>query len=745
MIFNKHLFCFCFLVFCASVWSFEIRVRTRPYVYAGERAFVSVEILEGDPVTINTPRGDGHGHGPYTIENISSGNGFFADWLYPHYRQEYNPDPGGNAYDHWVNNQRYYLELSGVIPSSNIGTYSGKVRVCLENTTDCKEGNYSFVTQIPAIGLAPLFQDYAASYDRQMELYTRIRNNAATTLSFDRPYMDYYFKKDPKRQAVISPWVTPGNTCIEVLTCGNNNFILRHHFTSTMSLAPGATSGQFKIGYNEVENWAAPSDPYNYSPIPEKSGVDTWLDYSYSHDFTYVNQMNNDVYWYRAWQRNEYFNPYLNIFDQNGNLLSGDSIPVWANSGCTKMDVTMSTTYNPDIVRTNDAGTLGKFCTASNFNTPPVISFGANTYDFIFEGEDYVSFPEVTDADGDAVTLSLIEHSNFFEVGTTADYLPESDWPHRNAAGNEYVRSVNSIVRQRGVRDPGTYYYTLRATDSKGAFTEVRREVRILHGEENVNAAGKKLAVLMGDETWFRPFQLDIATGIVNFSDETVILNNFYYDYYGHHGESVHINLKQPNYWYTNTGFTPEYTDCGSNFFRLRYRYEGSVTIPGGYSFFDNKAGFVYGGNMTLDKFDDWSSFQHVNYRRQYNKRMPLYDGDGTLLWGGDIPPWVNRCDAGGGSSSSSVPVSSSSMVSSSSAISSSSNTGSGICPKHPLPGIPANPLTACFEVNNKCYQCNSDRGEGCGSDWLWIYSFAPDNIGYWYTEIPCSSISSSS
>jgi uncharacterized membrane protein YgcG len=86
-------------------------------------------------------------------------------------------------------------------------------------------------------------------------------------------------------------------------------------------------------------------------------------------------------------------------------------------------------------------------------------------------------------------------------------------------------------------------------------------------------------------------------------------------------------------------------------------------------------------------------------------------------------------------SSSSSSDASSSSEAESSS---SSSISDSGICPSHPLPSVPQNPLGACFAAGGKCYKCNPARGSECGNSWLWIYNFVPENVGWWYTEIAC-------
>ncbi|MBO5423791.1 MAG: hypothetical protein J6A06_08415, partial [Fibrobacteraceae bacterium] len=61
-----------------------------------------------------------------------------------------------------------------------------------------------------------------------------------------------------------------------------------------------------------------------------------------------------------------------------------------------------------------------------------------------------------------------------------------------------------------------------------------------------------------------------------------------------------------------------------------------------------------------------------------------------------------------------------------------------GQCPVHPLKKVPNDPQNACFAANGKCYKCNSDRGNDCYNDWLWIYEFNSANIGWWYEEVDC-------
>jgi hypothetical protein len=290
-------------------------------------------------------------------------------------------------------------------------------------------------------------------------------------------------------------------------------------------------------------------------------------------------------------------------------------VPDWVGSHCAVKNPVTSTTFNPSNIRTYESS-VSSFCTEQIINQPPTISFEDANTDIIYEGEDYVAFPILSDPDGDAVTLTLVSGPVWIEVGTPSNFDVDN-WPHHPSVGNVYyVRSVNQEVRERKAKTPGVYSYTLEANDGRGGTTQITRRIQVLQGKNHPSATGKKLAVLMGDETWFRKYQLDIASGIVNFSDSLVTLTNFYYDYYGFQAEGT--TMRNPQYWYSNSGFTPVYTDCGEKRFRIRYQYNGTKVFQPYYSYFDNKAGVVYGSTIRMNKSDDWSFASDKIYRREY-------------------------------------------------------------------------------------------------------------------------------
>ncbi|MFA6733751.1 MAG: hypothetical protein WCS71_01490, partial [Sphaerochaetaceae bacterium] len=353
-------------------------------------------------------------------------------------------------------------------------------------------------------------------------------------------------------------------------------------------------------------------------------------------------------------------------FYAGDSLVSGEA-PEWAaDASCPLLSL-----ENGDFLTSTGRDTTYHFCTSADLNTAPVVTFDTPA-DTIYTGEDYVAFPAITDAEGDSVTLSMDysgSTATWFEVGTPANYLELSDWPHPNNKSLYYVRSSYQEVRQKQLETPGTYHYNLVATDKLGASDTVSRIVVVLPVSAHPSASGKSLAVLAGDETWFLKYQLDVATGIVNFSGSDIVLENYYYDWYGTKAEAATIH---PNAWYSNGGFTPTYTDCGNDHYRIRYTYAGKDTIWGGYSFFDNKYGLVYGTTVRMNKLDDYSMLPFVGdtlRRRRYDPDVTLYNGDGTLLWG-SAPAWAGDCQTA-------APSSSSSGASSSSAVPGSSSSGS--------------------------------------------------------------------
>ena len=647
----------------------------------GEKAFVAVFI---DGVSGNGSEELEQGTAPYVLENIL-GN---ASFLKPNGRPAYNSNLD-NAFYHWQNNQNFWLELSGYAPS--VGNYSGRLRVRNTLTGEQAEISYSFeVTELSSnyYGVVIAMHDSAASYGRQMEIYTSLKNTTTTSRTLQSPYIDYYGTRQSGRQPLINIWKKPSNGCVQVLDCGQGNFVIRHRFSGDVHIGAGARTAEFQVGYNEI------ADSYNlyyYSPLQEKhigtflnadkgynptTGKNAYVDYSAPRWAT--------NYTARAMQRNLFYNPNEALYDHSGKLLWGSSPSWFSEQGCSIVRPTEVTTYNWQKFRTNS--TSG-FCTEGMVNSAPTIQFPTAGPDTIYEGEDYFLRPIITDADGDNFTMELIEsHPSWIEVGTPANYWDDYENVVKNNVNTEanrrafYIRSKNGEIRKAAVKNPGSYTYTVKVTDSFGASSTANRTVVVLDGSKHSQHRESGLAVLIGDETWFKKYQLDIASGIVNYSNSSRILSaGWHYDYYGTHEErQTSLPLLTAHYWYTDSNVDTEYKSCGGKRFRIRYIGRNNMTLLPNRTYQDSKVGFVYGTGSRMVKSDDWSigNFYADNdtlRRRRYAPRAPLFNGDGTLLWG-EVPPWATDCEDDYLSSSSIITMSSSSsQQSGSSSISSSS------------------------------------------------------------------------
>ena len=287
--------------------------------------------------------------------------------------------------------------------------------------------------------------------------------------------------------------------------------------------------------------------------------------------------------------------------------------------------------------------------------------------------------------------MELVSRPSWLEVGTPADYWDD----YRNVVDNDvntdvnkrvfYVRSRHGDIRKTAVKATGTYTYTVKVTDSYGGSSNMNRTVVVLDGALHPAHTSSGLAVLVGDETWFKKYQLDVASGMVNYSATNKTLSaGWHYDYYGIHAERFASPLPTAHHWYTDPNVNVTYSACGEGRFRLRYTGNAAQTLLANRSYQDSKAGFVYSTGSRMNKMDDWS-ISDLNVdgdtlrRRRYAPKAPLYDGDGTLLWG-EPPAWASDCEdpqpsssssSESNNSSSSIPGSSSSWVSSSSVVSS--------------------------------------------------------------------------
>ena len=147
--------------------------------YVGERAYVSVYVSETDAMTLSHSTHTG-GSGGYVLTNLS-GN---ASWLRFNYRDELADAQTLNTdqpYWHWRNNQVIWIELSGkaTIPDD----YSGVVRVKNTVSNDSIDLPYAFSVKAAPNSVAILSYDAAASYGRQIEQRSYLRNNTGSSVT----------------------------------------------------------------------------------------------------------------------------------------------------------------------------------------------------------------------------------------------------------------------------------------------------------------------------------------------------------------------------------------------------------------------------------------------------------------------------------------------------------------------------------------------------------------------------------
>ncbi|MBR2307647.1 MAG: hypothetical protein IKA48_10695, partial [Fibrobacter sp.] len=640
--------------------------------FVGEKVFVAVEI---DGVTGFASEEGQRGTVPYVLENVP-GN---PSWIKPNGRPVYNSGLD-NAEYHWQNNQTFWLELSGIAPAR--GDYSATVRLRNTVTGNSVDTVYSFSVIMPSLeypGVVVAMHDSAASYGRQMEIYSSLLNTSMSSRTLQSPYFDYYATRRQGMQPVVNVWEAPSNGCVQVLDCGQGNFVIRHRYSGNVSFAAGARRGEFRIGYNEV---GGPENPYYFSALPEKDlftyvhdGYDASLNMNVYADYSYAGSATN--YTARAMRRNLFFNPYEALYDHSGNRLWG-SAPSWfSEQSCTVARVSTGTEYNWQKFRTNS---VQGFCTEGLENTAPTIAFPNAGPDTIYEGEDYFLRPLFTDAEGDSFTVELVNpHPDWIEVGTPADYWHDYQDVVNNNVNTlanrrvHYIRSRYADIRKAAVITPGTYTYTVKVTDIFEASSTAQRSVVVLDGGAHPASSTSGLAVLVGDETWFKKYQLDVASGIVNYSGTArTLAAGWHYDYYGTFAEHGGDTLPYIRHWHVDTSMVNvSYTECGSRRFRIRYTGKADQTFLPNRSYLDNKAGLFYRTSVDMVKNNDWSIEDFYEggdtlRRRRYATNAPLYDGNdnSTPLWG--IPPdWAPDCEnppEPGSSSSSNEFVSSSSF-----------------------------------------------------------------------------------
>jgi len=243
----------------------------------------------------------------------------------------------GDPKDHWRNNQKFWNELTGV--ATQPGVYNGTIQIQGE------EGYYFYgeaslsisfevkpLDSANGMALPPnskgtvISSDAAASYDRQAEIYSQIKNNTNSRQSLDNPYFDYYMTLPHDTiTGVFSIWAIPQDACIEILDCGNRNYVFRHRYNGIRNLEAGDTLGLIQLAL------------YDAGPIRKFTPLDRFLPMNEKKEEAGLNNDYSYLYPLASYQssaaRNPHYNYKMASFEGNGRLLYG-SYPEWLNSSC---------------------------------------------------------------------------------------------------------------------------------------------------------------------------------------------------------------------------------------------------------------------------------------------------------------------------------------------------------------------------------------------------------------------------
>lgn len=269
-------------------------------------------------------------------------------WLTPDEIASYSGDVSGN----WRNKQSCYHELVG--RATHPGSYSGSINLIqiqqshFHYTSPGREPKEDYDRRkivYPTIdfsfdvkssdktignGFKPnskavvVSRDAAASYSEQAEIYSYLKNNSGSPQTLDNPFMDYYMTLPNNQQVgIFSIWKLPANSCIQVLECGNNNYVFRHKYSGIQTLNAGASLGEFQLALYDAPSTRDNLDWFSYMG-EKQSDVNTNEDFSYLYPAESYDH---------AVARYDHYNYKMASFDKNGTLLYG-SYPGWLNSNC---------------------------------------------------------------------------------------------------------------------------------------------------------------------------------------------------------------------------------------------------------------------------------------------------------------------------------------------------------------------------------------------------------------------------
>ena len=305
----------------------------------------------------------------------------------------YDTDVTSCVYDcHWRNQQSFWMELTGL--ASEEGSYKGILtvrRVYRQNNEDLSETkNVMFSFEVKPLthaenGFSPpnskatiVSRDVAASYNAQAEIYSYLKNNTNSKQTLDNPYMDYYMTlPNESGVGVFSIWSIPENSCLQVLDCGNDNYVLRQQYKGQRNLESGESLKEFQLALYDAKN--SFTNMNYFVPMSEKIS-----EISANKDYSYLYPAENYAL---SAARNTHYNYKMASFEGDGSLLYGTP-PNWFNSSCRAImpEEHKSGALSKIRYRNTSSANL-KFCTDESFSNNSTVNTNL-TVQFFDEARD---------------------------------------------------------------------------------------------------------------------------------------------------------------------------------------------------------------------------------------------------------------------------------------------------------------------------------------------------------------------
>ena len=210
----------------------------------------------------------------------------------------------------WHNLQKNWIEA--VAEAKNPGEYEGYISLYKSGNPETVDVRFKFKVEdsFPDApnGLAVLFADSSASYDKQIDINMSIKNVSNQGVAINNAYLDYYLTKNAKK-AMLNVWYSAykeNQICVEVYKCGNQNFIIREYIRD-INLGGKDSIVMPQVGY--MKGSAIEGD---------KKASSNYKDFSYEYPAISYEIM--------AHNRNRYYNDHVALY------VNGSPNPVWGES-----------------------------------------------------------------------------------------------------------------------------------------------------------------------------------------------------------------------------------------------------------------------------------------------------------------------------------------------------------------------------------------------------------------------------